>query len=93
MKLLIFAGGLGIRILDETDCVLMDVTVVDKKIAGISLANQIGPINLCFGTPITARQLVEKIAAEYGRKDLLRFGVREDNLFDPFSVLGVSNVQ
>lgn len=71
----------------------MDVTEVGKKIAGISLTNQIGPINLCSGTPITVRQFVEKIAAEYGRKDLLRFGAREDNLFDPPSVTGVSNVQ
>jgi dTDP-6-deoxy-L-talose 4-dehydrogenase (NAD+) len=71
----------------------MDVAEVGKKIAGISLTNQIGPINLCSGTPITVRQFVEKIAAEYGRKDLLRFGVREDNLFDPPSVTGVSNVQ
>jgi nucleoside-diphosphate-sugar epimerase len=71
----------------------MDVAEVGKKIAEISLTNQIGPINLCSGTPITVRQFVEKIAAEYGRKDLLRFGVREDNLFDPPSVTGVSNVQ
>lgn len=71
----------------------MDVTEAGKKIAEISLAKQIGPINLCSGIPITVRQLVEKIADEYGRKDLLRFGIREDNLFDPPSVVGVSNVQ
>ena len=71
----------------------MDVAEAGKKIAGISLTNQIGPINLCSGIPITVRQFVEKIADEYGRKDLLRFGVREDNLFDPPSVVGVSNVQ
>ena len=71
----------------------MDVTEAGKKIARISLSNQIGPINLCSGIPITVRQFVEKIADEYGRKDLLRFGVREDNFFDPPSVVGVSNVQ
>lgn len=71
----------------------MDVAEAGKKIARISLTNQIGPINLCSGIPITVRQFVEKIADEYGRKDLLRFGVREDNLFDPPSVVGVSNVQ
>lgn len=71
----------------------MNVAEVGKKIAEISLTNQIGPINLCSGIPITVRQFVEKIADEYGRKDLLRFGVREDNLFDPPSVVGVSNVQ
>jgi dTDP-6-deoxy-L-talose 4-dehydrogenase (NAD+) len=71
----------------------MDVIEAGKKIARISLTDQIGPINLCSGIPVTVRQFVEKIAAEYGRKDLLRFGVREDNVFDPPSVIGVSNVE
>ncbi len=71
----------------------MDVIEVGKKIAKISLSNQNGPINLCSGVPITVRQLVEKIADEYGRKDLLRFGVRADNPFDPPCVIGVPNVQ
>jgi nucleoside-diphosphate-sugar epimerase len=71
----------------------MEVTEAGKKIAEISLTDQIGPINLCSGIPVTVRQFVEKIAAEYGRKDLLRFGAREDNVFDPPSVIGVSNVQ
>jgi nucleoside-diphosphate-sugar epimerase len=71
----------------------MDVAEAGNKIAEISLTNQIGPINLCSGIPITVRQLVEKIADEYGRRDLLRFGTREDNLFDPPFVVGVSNVQ
>jgi nucleoside-diphosphate-sugar epimerase len=71
----------------------MDVAEVGKIIAEISLTDQIGPINICSGIPITVRQLVENIADEYGRKDLLRFGAREDNPFDPPSVIGVSNVQ
>lgn len=71
----------------------MDVVEVGKQIAKISLSNQIGPINLCSGNPVTVRQLVEKIADEYGRKDLLRFGVRKDNPFDPPCVIGVPNVQ
>jgi dTDP-6-deoxy-L-talose 4-dehydrogenase (NAD+) len=71
----------------------MDVVEVGKQIAEISLSKQIGPINLCSGIPVTVRQLVEKIADEYGRKDLLRFGVREDNPYDPGCVIGVPNVQ
>jgi nucleoside-diphosphate-sugar epimerase len=71
----------------------MDVVEVGKQIAKISLSNQIGPINVCSGNPVTVRQLVEKIADEYGRKDLLRFGVRKDNPFDPPCVIGVPNVQ
>lgn len=71
----------------------MDVAEVGKSIAEIGLTDQIGPINICSGIPITVRQLVESIAGEYGRKDLLRFGAREDNPYDPPSVIGVSNVQ
>jgi nucleoside-diphosphate-sugar epimerase len=71
----------------------MDVVEVGKQIAKISLSNQIGPINLCSGIQTTIRQVVEKIADEYGRRDLLRFGVRKDNPFDPPCVIGVSNVQ
>lgn len=70
----------------------MDVAEVGKKIAEISLSNQIGPINICSGIPITIRQFVEKVAEEYGRKDLLKFGIRKDNPFDPPCVIGVSNV-
>jgi nucleoside-diphosphate-sugar epimerase len=71
----------------------MDVVEVGKQIAKISLTDQIGPINVCSGIPITIRQLVEKIAAEYGRKDLLRFGTRDNNLYDPPCVIGVPNVK
>ena len=71
----------------------MDVVEVGKQIAKISLSNQIGPINLCSGIPITVRQFVEEIADEYGGKDLLRFGVRKDNPYDPPCVIGVPNVE
>jgi dTDP-6-deoxy-L-talose 4-dehydrogenase (NAD+) len=33
--------------------------------------------------------LAEQIADEYGRRDLLRFGVRPDNPIDPPCVIGV----
>jgi nucleoside-diphosphate-sugar epimerase len=71
----------------------MDVVEAGKQIAKISLSKQIGPINLCSGIPVTVREFVEKIADNYGRKDLLRFGIREDNPYDPPCVIGVSNVQ
>jgi len=48
-----------------------------------------GPVNICSGLPTTIRQLAEQIADEYGRRDLLRFGVRPDNLVDPPCVVGV----
>jgi dTDP-6-deoxy-L-talose 4-dehydrogenase (NAD+) len=48
-----------------------------------------GPVNICSGTPVTVRELAERIADEYGRRDLLRFGARPDNLVDPPCVVGV----
>jgi dTDP-6-deoxy-L-talose 4-dehydrogenase (NAD+) len=48
-----------------------------------------GPVNICSGHGISVRALAESIADEYGRRDLLRFGARPDNLIDPPCVVGV----
>lgn len=69
----------------------MDVQDAARKIANIALTQIVGPINICSGIPISVKQLAERIAAEYGRIDLLRFGVRAENLIDPWCVLGVPN--
>ena len=69
----------------------LDVSEAGRMIAEIALGDQLGPINVCSGVPITIRQLAEQIADEYGRKDLLKFGVRPDNQVDPPCVLGVPN--
>lgn len=68
----------------------LDVTQAGRMIAEVALSKQQGPINICSGTPITVRQLAEQIADEYGRRDLLKFGARPDNLVDPPCVVGVS---
>jgi nucleoside-diphosphate-sugar epimerase len=67
----------------------MDVRDYGQMIAEAALGSSQGPINICSGTPITVRQLAERIADEYGRRDLLRFGARADNLIDPPCVVGV----
>ncbi len=67
----------------------LDVEVAGENIANVALSEQTGPVNVCSGVPITVRQLAEQIASEYGRLDLLKFGVREDNLIDPPCVVGV----
>jgi nucleoside-diphosphate-sugar epimerase len=54
-----------------------------------ALGTEQGPVNVCSGMPITVRQLAEQIADEYGRRDLLRFDARPDNLIDPPRVVGV----
>ena len=48
-----------------------------------------GPINVCSGQGIQIRELAERIADEYGRRDLLKFGARPSNLVDPSCVVGV----
>ncbi len=68
----------------------LDVSEAGKQIADIALSSQVGAINICSGSPITVRQFAEQIAHEYGRRDLLRFGVRPDNLVDPPCVLGIA---
>jgi len=67
----------------------LDVRDAASMIADVALGDQQGPINICSGIPITVRQLAEQIADEYGRRDLLHFGARPDNLFDPPCVVGV----
>lgn len=69
----------------------LDVSEAGKIIAEVALGKKIGPINVCSGTPTTVRQVAEKIADKFGRRDLLKFGVRPDNLVDPPCVLGIPN--
>jgi len=70
----------------------LDVADAGRTIADVALSTQTGPVNICSGTPIMVRQLAEQIADEYGRRDLLIFGARPDNLVDPPCVVGVPNI-
>ena len=67
----------------------VDVRVAGEMIVDIALSRRQGAVNICSGLPITVRQLAENVADEYGRRDLLRFGLRPDNLVDPKYVVGV----
>jgi nucleoside-diphosphate-sugar epimerase len=67
----------------------LDVCEAGRMITETALGHGQGPVNICSGIPITVRQLAEQIADEYGRRDLLRFGARPDNLIDPPCVVGV----
>lgn len=66
----------------------LDVREAGRMIVETALSDEQGPVNICSGVPITVRQLAEQIADEYGRRDLLKFGVRPDNLVDPPRVVG-----
>ena len=67
----------------------LDVREAGRLIVETALGGAQGPVNICSGVPITVRQLAEKIADETGRRDLLKFGARPDNLVDPSCVVGV----
>lgn len=67
----------------------IDVTEAGQMIVDSALGDRHGAINICSGVPVTVRALAEKIADEYGRRDLLKFGARPDNLVDPPCVVGV----
>ena len=70
----------------------LDVVEIGKLIVDVATGKKNGPINICSGIPISIRQLVEKIADEYSRRDLLVFGARPDNLVDPPRIVGMSNL-
>ena len=67
----------------------LDVREAGRLIAQTASSDAQGPVNICSGIPITVRQIAERVAAEYRRVDLLKFGVRADNLVDPPQVVGV----
>jgi dTDP-6-deoxy-L-talose 4-dehydrogenase (NAD+) len=67
----------------------LDVREAGRMIAETAFGDEMGPVNICSGIPITVRELAEKVADLYGRRDLLRFGARPDNPIDPPCVVGV----
>ncbi len=66
----------------------LDVVDAGRMIGDVVLSDQTGPVNICSGVPVTVRQLAEQIADEYGRSDLLVFGARGENIFEPPCVVG-----
>lgn len=61
-------------------------------IAGVVDTGQTGAVNICSGKAVTIRALAERIADDYGRRDLLEFGTAEIHPTDPLAVVGVCNV-
>jgi dTDP-6-deoxy-L-talose 4-dehydrogenase (NAD+) len=67
----------------------LDVKDAGKLIANAALSNCQGPINICSGIPLSVRELAERITDEHGgRRDLLRFGAKSTDHFDPPYVVG-----
>lgn len=71
----------------------LDVATAGAEIAALALGTTSGAVNICSGRAQTVRELAEQIADEYGRRDLLRFGERPDNVFDPTCVVGIKTIQ
>jgi nucleoside-diphosphate-sugar epimerase len=67
----------------------LEVEEAGKMIAEIALSSKLGPVNICSGRPTTVRQLAEKIADLYGRRDLLHFGAKQASETDPKCVVGI----
>jgi dTDP-6-deoxy-L-talose 4-dehydrogenase (NAD+) len=69
----------------------LNVREAARLIAKVALEERQGAVNVCSGVPITVRELATQIADEYGRRDLLGFGMRPDNLVDPPIIVGIRN--
>lgn len=67
----------------------LNVTDAAHSIVEKALSNESGPVNICSGTGVSIKEIAEKIADQYGRRDLLAFGTRKDNLVDPPIIIGV----
>lgn len=69
----------------------MDVREAAAQLVATALSSTVGPTNVCSGQAVTVKELVERLARDHGRPDLLRFGVRPDNFTDPPTVVGIKN--
>lgn len=67
----------------------LDVKFATKLIADVVESDVVGAVNICSGNAVTVRQLAEAIADEFGRRDLLRFGVKPKHDTEPAVVVGV----
>ena len=70
----------------------LDVKIVASQIVQAALGSTTGALNIASGIPVSVRKIAESIADEYGRRDLLLFGARADNPFDPPYVVGAPSL-
>jgi dTDP-6-deoxy-L-talose 4-dehydrogenase (NAD+) len=66
----------------------INVNDAAKQIINLFESNLVGSANICSGVGISVRELAEKIADEFGRRELLKFGIRQENLIDPPYIVG-----
>lgn len=66
----------------------MDVDEAAALLIQDALSGRTGISNICSGSGTSVRSIAERIADQYGRRDLLVFGARPDNPDDPPCVIG-----
>lgn len=66
----------------------IDVGDAAEMIVAGALSQTKGAANICTGHGRSVKDLAHEIAVTYGRKDLLNFGARPDNLVDPPIIIG-----
>jgi nucleoside-diphosphate-sugar epimerase len=71
----------------------IDVCVAAEMMTRIALGSASGPFNICSGIGVSVKDFAFEVAKIYKRPDLLRFGVRPENLVDPLKVVGVPNFE
>ncbi|APG46139.1 NAD-dependent epimerase/dehydratase family protein [Phaeobacter porticola] len=67
----------------------LDVRDAARLLVREALSARTGATNISSGRGVSVRALAEQIADGYGRRDLLRFGVRPGNPDDPPVVIGL----
>ena len=67
----------------------IEVKDAAQLIVSDAFSTREGATNIASGTGITVRELAERIADGYGRRGLLKFGARAENLTDPPRVVGL----
>jgi nucleoside-diphosphate-sugar epimerase len=67
----------------------LDVCEAGRMVVEVALGNEQGAVNICSGIPVKVRELAEQVADEYGRRDLLRFGMLSNELAESPCVVGV----
>jgi nucleoside-diphosphate-sugar epimerase len=70
----------------------LDVKDAGRMIADVALGGAKGALNICSGTPVTVAELAFRIADEFGRRDLISLGARQDAPGDPHCVFGEPSV-
>jgi len=61
----------------------LEIGAAADMIVETALSDRQGPFNVCSGIGVSVREFATRVAHEYGRVDLLRFGRRPENPFDP----------